>query len=1094
MHRRSLMCLAIPAILAFGLAAPAAPSLAQASTQQAANGGRSNGASVTVTLLTGDRITVTGKEPTGATIEPGAGREHVRFRQYVADGHLHVVPGDAGPALAKRTLDPRLFDVTALVEAGYDDQHSKHIPLIVEGKAAPKHATVRRDLRAVGARAVAVDKRQASAFFKQASTTGKIWLDGKRRLLLDQSVPQIGAPTAWGAGFTGEGTTVAVLDSGIDEGHPDLADAVQATKDFTGEGIDDTVGHGTHVASIVTGSGAASGGKYKGVAPDAKLLVGKVCFSDWCDESAILAGMQWAAEGQHADVVNLSIGGPDDPGLDPLEDAVNTLTEQTGTLFVVAAGNEGPADHTISSPGSAEAALTVGAVDKADELAEFSSRGPSPGDSGLKPDLTAPGVGIVAARAEGTEIGTPVDDAYTSLDGTSMATPHVAGAAALLVQQHPDWTAQELKSALTSSAAPGDGLGSFAQGTGRVDLARAISQQIVPGPASLSFGKTAWPHNDDEPVTRRLTYRNDGATDITLNLTAELDGPDGRPAPAGALTLDTGRLTVPAGGTAAVTATVDTSFEGADGAYGGRITATAGDLRLVTAVGVEREGEMYELTVGSVDRTGGPPPIASYSLTGLDNGFGGIWFGSGEETQTFRLPRGRYLLDGLVDTGEGEDSTASLIVRPNLLLDRDTEWTADARLGQPVEVEVERPTAEMARAEVGYQVTTEFGGWGTGVSTQQLDHIFAAQVGPDQPDYHFFATVASSWGELDDNGSLAGSPYVYGVLDYRSGRFWNGYHKAVRDRELARVVSLHTAQTAGHEAFRSLEGGPPGAMPTFRTSWGVALPSRTTLLLSAGPGWEQGFGEFVRTDDGETDLLSSLVDTERVYRPGKTVVERWNAAAFTPGFTGRRGMWAAREGDTIWSELSMYGDQNGHAGSTSALDSWSTALYRDGEKVADGDWFGMIWADGLPATPADYRLTLEADRSSAFDLSTKTSSTWEFRSAATESAQPLPLWVARYAPAVDDHNRVPARPHGVPMRLETIEGAPAGEIESLTVRISTDDGATWKRVKPRRLHGNTWLLGVKPPAGSAYVSIDVAASDSNGNRMHQTTMHAYALK
>jgi subtilisin family serine protease len=634
MHRRSLICLGIPAVLALGLttAAPASQAAAPPPPHTQAMGART-----TVTLLTGDQVTVSGKQPTSATIKPGPGRVHVRFRQYVDDGHLHVVPTDVAPALAERAIDPRLFDITTLVDAGYDDQHSKTIPLIVEGRSTPKGAAVRRQLRAIDAQAVTVDKRKATVFFN-ARTNARIWLDGKRKLLLDQSVPQIGAPDAWNAGYTGAGTTVAVLDTGIDQTHPDFAGAIQATKDFTGEGIGDAVGHGTHVASIITGSGAASGGKYKGVAPDAKLLVGKVCATDWCDESAILEGMQWAAQEQDADVINLSIGGPDDEGLDVLEDAVNTLTEQTGSLFVVAAGNDGPAAHTISSPGSAAAALTVGAVDKSDGLADFSSRGPSPGDSGLKPDLTAPGVGVVAARAEGTEIGTPVGDNYTSLDGTSMATPHVAGAAALLAQQHPGWTAAELKSALTSSAEPNAELSGFEQGAGRANLTRAIRQQVVPEPASLSFGKTEWPHNDDEPVARQLTYENHGTTDVTLDLAADLEGPDGQPAPTGALTLNANQVKVPAGGTASVTATVDTSFEGATGAFAGRITATAAELRLVTPLGVEREGEMYELTVGSIDRTGGPPPIASYSVMGLDHDIFVIWFGFGEETRV-RTPR-----------------------------------------------------------------------------------------------------------------------------------------------------------------------------------------------------------------------------------------------------------------------------------------------------------------------------------------------------------------------------------------------------------------------------------------------------------------------
>lgn len=115
----------------------------------------------------------------------------------------------------------------------------------------------------------------------------------------------------------------------------------------------------------------------------------------------------------------------------------------------------------MGSPGSADAALTVGAVDKDDKLAPFSSIGPRTGDGAVKPDVTAPGVAITAAAAPGSTLdtrpGTPHPaPGYLQIDGTSMATPHVAGAAAILKQQHPDWKSAELKGALTASAKGGD--------------------------------------------------------------------------------------------------------------------------------------------------------------------------------------------------------------------------------------------------------------------------------------------------------------------------------------------------------------------------------------------------------------------------------------------------------------------------------------------------------------------------------------------------------------------------------------------------------------------------------------------------------------
>jgi subtilisin family serine protease len=236
---------------------------------------------------------------------------------------------------------------------------------------------------------------------------------------------------------------------------------------------------------------ASAGAKYRGVAPDARVLDGKVCVTYGCAESWILSGMQWAAS-EGADVINMSLGGTDTPGIDPLEEAVNTLSAQYGTLFVIAAGNSYSAE-TIGSPGSADAALTVGAVDRNEQIAPFSSRGPRVGDGAVKPDVTAPGAG---------SIGTPVGDNHVALSGTSMATPHVAGAAALLKQQHPTWTGAQIKAALVTAAKPNPALTAYDQGAGRVDVARAIAQTVTADPVSVGLGLHEWPHSDDKPSSR----------------------------------------------------------------------------------------------------------------------------------------------------------------------------------------------------------------------------------------------------------------------------------------------------------------------------------------------------------------------------------------------------------------------------------------------------------------------------------------------------------------------------------------------------------------------------------------------------------------
>jgi len=360
---------------------------------------RQGGAEIrTVTLVTGDRVTVLGDDAQSVLVEPGAGRAHITFVTRRTKEHLQLIPSDAVGLMDTGRLDPRLFDVTTLLAYGYDDRRAE-LPLLIttNGAGAARvtaaaitaeaaGARVTRRLPCLGAVAVRQDRKRASAIWQDLTRrsgtaealppgVSKVWLDGIRRPVLDVSVPLIGAPSAWQAGYTGKDVEVAVLDTGVDDTHPDLAGRVVARSNFTDGAEDDLdhLGHGTHVASTIAGSGAASGGRYRGVAPDAGLADGKVCVVDGCAESWILAGMDWAAAARHAQVVNLSLGGPDFPGVDPLEEAVNTLTAQYGTLFVIAAGNEGE-DASVGSPASADAALAVGAVTKTDQLADFSSR------------------------------------------------------------------------------------------------------------------------------------------------------------------------------------------------------------------------------------------------------------------------------------------------------------------------------------------------------------------------------------------------------------------------------------------------------------------------------------------------------------------------------------------------------------------------------------------------------------------------------------------------------------------------------------------------------------------------------------------------
>ncbi|WP_238161259.1 S8 family serine peptidase [Kribbella antibiotica] len=1042
-----------------------------------------------VTLISGDRVTIYlgGK----ATVEPAAGRRGIAFSSYRVKDHLYVVPSDVQRQVASGRLDRRLFDVTGLIEAKYDDASTKAIPLIVtyagnaKTRAAAPGATLTRQLPSVNGAALSIDKTKAATFLRgatnarSATAIEKIWLDGRRKVLLDQSVPQIGAPEAWKTGFTGKGVKVAVLDTGIDATHPDLAPQVAGAKNFTPEPDGDQVGHGTHVASAIAGTGAASGGKYKGVAPDAKLYDGKVCQVFGCLESAMLAGMEWAANEVKATVVNFSIGGGDTPEIDPLEEAVNRLTAQTGTLFVVAAGNSGPAAGTIDSPGSADAALTVGAVDKQNQLADFSSIGPRVGGGVIKPDVTAPGVDIVAARSKDAEIGDPVGDKYLRLSGTSMATPHTVGEVAILAQQHPDWKATELKAAITGSAKPAPGQTTYQQGAGRIDVAKAIKQTVISDPGNLSFGTTAWPHNDDTPVTKTLTYRNLGDQPVTLNLATTLNDPAGTAAPAGALTLSANTLTIPAGGSASVQATSNTKHNGPDGLYSGRVVATAGAASIGTGIAVDKEVESYNLKVRTTGPDGQPtqPFIVVY---GFDNDFFGF-FGSDEDEMTLRLPKSGYLLQTYLtipDPSDPENPNKGSfygVVQPNLQLTADSSTDLDARVAKRVTVTVPKAGAKVASGTIGFART---GAAGVGQSDALLfdfDNVFTGQIGPALPPAEMTGFVSTQWGEpgTDERYMFTNSPYLYATNDETPGTYPNGFTRHVQDRQLAEVTQQVNA-ASDREVERVVFGG---------SGWSIVInynqPISTKLLADPGPDkWYTELNEVVPDPDPAQfpEVITGLTGPEHTYRAGQKYRERFNAAVFTPAPVS-----AVRAGDKLTLLVDSLSDADGNRGFTKT-DSESSTLVRNGKVVAESPNFGDIAATELPAGEAKYTFRSSMTRQTYAAFSTKTELSWTFSSAAAETLPPM-IGVS-YQPKVNRDNVAERKPVSV-LPFTVDRGAKKVELQ-----VSGDGGKTWHRASVTR-SGSSYRAFFVTPKNATTISLKTHVVDAAGNTTDLTTIGAY---
>ncbi|WP_405069192.1 S8 family serine peptidase [Kribbella sp. NBC_01510] len=1225
MPPRRLTALVLAGTLTAALLATAGTATALPPTTAAPEQSGTGSATDLVTLVTGDvvRLDTQADGTQQATVVAGApGGTY----SYVRDGDVYVEPASAQELLAAGKLDPRLFDVSALVRQGYGDADRTTLPLIVtyrsgaavSPKAAPAGVQVRAALAGVRALAVTRPKQAGTTFLaeiERRTDVAKVWLDARTRAVpTDRTTDTAAATPKTQGSYDGTGSTIAILDTGIDASHPDFADRIDEARDFTGANDPtDRLGSGTHTASVAAGSGAASNGRYVGAAPGAHLAAGKV-FDDTGIgyESWAIAGLQWAAA-SGADVVDVNVEGAITRGDDPLTEAVDSLSRTSDALFVVSTGSKGPGQpgtSEVAAPAAAAAALTVGGT-RQTRWWDQSRHGVMADRGAIKPELVAPAFGVVGAVPGG---------GYASVVGTAPAAAYSAGAAAVLHQVHPDWSPSLLKATLTSTAAPVSSGTAFTAGGGAVDLARATAQQVTVDQGVASFGDITRPYRADQLRQQRtLTYHNYSQAAVSLDLVTDLAGTSVHPS----------TVTIAPGGAADVTLELDATALAADD-YTGRVTATGPDGGIATAVGFVKQDDTVEVTFRALDRHGSPATarirVAPYRQVDGRYYPEDFFFTPDQKEWTLRLPEGDYNVFGLLRTPDASGAglaEVSIVGLPKLAAQApNSTVTLDARTARPMTLTTPKPSVprslsvRWARGDSGSTAAT-YDEWQVDL-TRGTPPLLSMSPTERVQDAGF--AVTSTWdagvpllqakasrGRTDvwyAGGPLAEGRHRYRLVDADSDP--KGVAGAVAvvqqpsdisvDTLVQRLADAGAAGVAIYPADTGLLVPPPGdpgivTMMTTRSdglalraaahrppsAWieltgtprspyaydvsfvengqvGRDLAYRATGLATvatkiyssgtgeAGGGWilnqhlrqscgctTQPVADWVpSTGYTRTQYVTAGRDVQvataweygagrtvvrpralPTYRPGEHATLEFLKAPYSPGVAGgtepnTQGT-TTRRGNRISFDYAMFTDSRGNwsralpgAWAATALFAGDTELYTSSSPVGDMT---------VPADATDYRLVSDVyNHGAVVGLTSAAHTEWTFRSAtvAEGTKAVLPLLDVDYTDIADtrsgrsalDLANSAARGQRVDLDLAVGHqpGSIAGPVSAVKVLVSSDDGATWQKTVLSTLQDGRYRATYTHPRTGDFISLKVLSSDTDGNAVDQTLIHAYRLR